>query len=117
MDASNTKLTKKVNSLYIWAEAKDTIYKNVSLDSISIPLNTLTKKTIYNFSKGNDSINKITIEYTTKEEYVSRSCGYKVIFNNLKVSKSSSQKPWINKILTTTKTINNQNNAHIKIYH
>lgn len=114
-DKNDVKQLKKVKKLSIWAEAKDTIYKNISVDSLAIPLNPLDKKTIYNLSKGKNLISKITIEYEVKNEYISRSCGYKVIYDNLKATNTKNS--WINSLSTTTKTINNQNNAHLKVYH
>lgn len=116
---SDTDKTKKTDSLSVWATGKkDSIYKKVSLDSIAIPLNSITEKTVYNFSKGKDSISKITIFYEPKEKFVSRSCGYKVIFNNVKLSKENSAKSWIDSLSTKEiETINNQENAHITFYH
>lgn len=117
MDKDDISKTKQTDSLYVWVNSKDSIYTNAKLDSISIPLNTIAKKTIYNFAKGKNAVQQITIEYTPKEEFVSRSCGYRVIFNNLKVSKNNPSTSWINDISTSTETINNQSNAHVKIYH
>lgn len=117
MDKDDTSKTKQTDSLYVWVNSKDSIYTNAKLDSISIPLNSIAKKTIYNFAKGKNAVQQITIEYTPKEEFVSRSCGYRVIFNNLKISKNNPSNSWINNISTSTETINNQSNAHVKIYH
>lgn len=120
MDKANIKNLKKVSNLSVWAEnRKDSIYKNTGIDStLAIPLNTITTKTVYNFAKGNDSISKITIEYIPKEDYVSRSCGYRIIFNNVKILKNTLPTSWIDSIPSKTiKTINNQTNAHITFYH
>ena len=113
-DADNRETLKSVDTFYIWAEGKDSIFTNISTDSLAIPLNSLATETIYNFSKGS-VVNQFTIKYTPKEEYVSRSCGYKVIFNDVTFSSDNS---WITdftpEILTT---IDNQNEAHIQIFH
>lgn len=116
---SDVNKAKQTDSLSVWAVGKkDSIYKKVNLDSIALPLNSIAKKTIYNFSKNKDSISTIIIEYTPKEEYVSRSCGYRIIFNNVQLSKEVKPKSWIDSLsVKTIKTINNQKNAHVIFYH
>ena len=123
-DAANPTTVKKVERLYIWADGKDTIsnYKNVSLDSVSIPLNVNTTQTIYHFkmntidgNTANDITDIFTIDYTTTEEYVSRSCGFKTIFNNVTITSTNG---WIQSYTPTSlTTINNETNAHVKIFH
>jgi hypothetical protein len=106
---------KNVSSFYVWAEGKDTIFENVTTDSIYIPLNSLATETVYNLSTEN-TINKFTIKYTPKEEYVSRSCGYSMIFNEVTFSSNSST--WIKDFTPSSiTTINNQNTAHVQIFH
>lgn len=119
MDNINIHRTKKTDSLSVWAVGKkDSIYKKVNLDSIAIPLNSLSRETTYNFSKGKDSITKITISYEPKEEFVSRSCGYRIIFKKVQLSKKKSTISWVDKLSTTKiETINNQTNAHVIFYH
>lgn len=113
-DDINKETLKSVSNLYVWAEGKDTIFNSVSLDSIYIPLNSITTETVYNLSTGN-TINQFTIKYTPKEEYVSRSCGYKVIFNEVSFS---SDNTWIKDFTPTTlTTIDKQDTAHVQIYH
>lgn len=113
-DTDNRETLKDVSTFYVWAEGKDTIFENVSTDSIYIPLNTLTAETVYNLSTGN-TVNKFTIKYTPEEEYVSRSCGFKVIFNEVSFSSDNS---WITDFTPETlTTIDNQNEAHVKIFH
>lgn len=112
-NADNTSL-KSVSNLYVWAEGKDTLYANETLDSLVIPLNGNTNNTIYNFSKS-DVVEQFTINYTPKNEYVSRSCGFKVTYENLEFSSSNS---WIIDFTPeTTNTIDNQTEAHVKIFH
>lgn len=115
-NANNRETLKRAEELYVWAEGqKDSIFKNASKDSIIIPLNSNTNQTIYNFSKGN-VVNQFTIDYTTQEEYVSRSCGYKIIFNNLNFSADT--KTWIVDFTPSTVTnIDNQTEAHVQIFH
>jgi hypothetical protein len=113
-DADNRETLKSVNSFYVWAEGKDTIFNNVSKDSIYIPLNSLATETIYNFSTDN-VVNQFTIKYTTEEEYVSRSCGFKVLFNDVTFT---SDNTWITDFTPESLTIiDNQNEAHVQIFH
>jgi hypothetical protein len=123
-DDANRETLKSAQRLSIWAEGKDTIsdYKSVSIDSIAIPLNSLTTETVYhlkiNTVDGNIANNiteTFTIQYTPVEEFVSRSCGFRVIFNDATFTPNNT---WIQEITPETlTTIDNQSAAHVKIYH
>ena len=103
-----------MSSFYIWAEGKDTIFENISADSIYIPLNSLATETVYNFSKGN-TINQFTIKYTPEDEYISRSCGFRTIFNEVTFI---SDNTWISDFTPeAVTTIDHQNEAHVQIFH
>jgi hypothetical protein len=69
-----------------------------------------------NDNKANNKIATFTIAYTTQEEYVSRSCGYKIIFND--VSFETEPTSWILDFTPRSlTTIDNQNAAHVQIFH
>ena len=112
-DNVNKTQLKNVNQLYVWAAGKDSILVNQSTDSISIPLNSIANETVYNFSKGN-VVNQFTIQYTPQQIYVSRSCGFKVNFDEVSYISSNT---WIADFEVTTITIKNQNAAHVQIFH
>ena len=114
-DDSNKETLKNVKDLYVWAEGKtDSIYINQTINTITLPLNSNSIKTVYNFSKEN-VVNQFTITYNPTEEYVSRSCGYKVVFNEVSFS---SDNTWIIDFTPETlTTIENQDEAHVQIYH
>lgn len=113
-DDTNRTSLKVVDNLYVWAEGKDSLFINASLDSLYIPLNSASTETVYNFSK-NNIVNQFTIQYTTENEYVSRSCGFKVIFNDVNFT---SDNTWITDFEPTLlNTIENQTKAHVQIYH
>ncbi|MGB0879764.1 MAG: DUF6452 family protein [Polaribacter sp.] len=113
-DDADRETLKNVNTLYVWAAGKDSIYDGVSTDSIAIPLNSLANETIYNFSDGT-TVNTFTIAYTPQEEYVSRSCGFRVVFND---AIFTSNNTWITDFLPSTlTTINSQSSAHVQIFH
>ena len=114
---------KNVNNLSVWSEGKDTLtnYISQTIDSIAIPLNTVSTETIYNLKTsetGNlidNKVNKLTIKYTTQDIYVSRSCGFKTIFNSVEIT---SDNGWfISFTPNQLETINNEYNAHVKVYH
>lgn len=123
-DNANPTTLKSTRNLSIWADGKDTIsnYKSVSLDSVAIPLNVNTSQTVYhlktnsvNGNIANNVTSTLTIKYTTTEEYVSRSCGFKTIFNNVTITSNNG---WIQSYTPTSlTTINNETSAHVKIFH
>jgi len=123
-DVSDTTSKKDVTFLSIWADGKDTLsnYKSVTLDSIAIPLNVNTTETVYHFKMNNttgnsidNKFNKITLTYNPEEVYVSRSCGFKTIFNNVIIT---SDNGWIQSFTPSTLiTIDNETAAHVQIFH
>ncbi|MEQ6123832.1 DUF6452 family protein [Pseudotenacibaculum sp. MALMAid0570] len=113
-DATNNSDTKTVSNLYVWPEGRDSIIVNSVTDSIAIPLDVLNTQTIYNFSDGTNQ-DQITINYTVNEVFVSRSCGYKAIFNDVSFGLVSNN--WINSLTATTIAIENESAAHVQIFH
>ena len=124
-DETNRETLKTAKLLTVWVEGKDTIdgYESFTTDSIAIPINSLALETIYhlkineeNGAKADNQVTTFTITYDPEEEYVSRSCGYKVIFND--VTFSSDNTNWIKDFTPETlTTIDNQDAAHVQIYH
>ena len=120
-DATNTSNTKSVSNLSVNPEGLDVIYSNESLDSILIPLDVTSNQIIYNFSKGNNQ-DIITIDYDVEDVFVSRSCGFKAIFNNVTVTSDVSN-DWIIGLTETSEntitilTIENESAAHLQIFH
>lgn len=123
-DAANPSTLKSVQNISVWVQGKDTLsnYKSANLDSIAIPLNTNASQTVYNIKKNsvngnivNNSTNQLTITYTTEDVYVSRSCGFKTIFNTVTITASNG---WVQSFTPSTlTTINNETKAHVKIFH
>ncbi len=100
----------------------DTLINATSTDSIAIPLNTNAMETIYTLIKnesedGNEAANEeatLTITYEPEDDYVSRSCGFRVIFNNVNFTSSG----WIDELSTEElESIKTQENAHVNIFH
>ena len=123
-DAAERSAFKEAHYLSVWAEGKDTLsaYTSVSIDSIAIPLNSLTSETVYHLKKNtvngnlaNNQTATFTIQYTPVEDFVSRSCGYRVVFNEVTFTSDAS---WMQDFTPSTlTTIENQSAAHVKIYH
>ena len=59
----------------------------------------------------------IEVNYTPELIYVSRACGYKSIFNDLSATRATDPSNWIIDIEVINTTINNEDAAHINIYH
>ncbi len=114
-DTNRTEL-KQLAISYIWAVDKDSIstYSGITIDSIAIPLNLSENITKYVIES--DAI-KDTIEfsYSRNDIFVSRSCGYKTIFENLVIDRNTVQ--WIKDTEIINSTIENDTAAHINIYH
>ena len=126
-DDTNRETLKNVQRFSIIAQGEtDSVFTNKTYNSISIPLNYLnaeTSETVYTLKK-NDSngaaisneIATFSIIYDTEEEFVSRSCGFKVIFKN--VAFSSSTNSWITAFTPTTIiNLDDQSEAHVQIFH
>lgn len=120
-NATNITQTKPVEDLSVNPEGFDELYSNVNLDSILIPLDVTGNQIIYNLSSDNN-IDVITINYDVEEVFVSRSCGFKAIFNNVSVTSDVSN-DWIIGLTETLEntitipTIDNETAAHVKIFH
>ena len=113
---------KIVQRLSIIAQGKsDSLYRNISVDSIAIPLNSNATETIYTFKRNevdgnvaNNEIATLTIKYTPEEEYLSRSCGFRYVFKDITFEKTD----WIDSLsITTLESITSQQNAHVNIFH
>ncbi|WP_299670148.1 DUF6452 family protein [uncultured Polaribacter sp.] len=123
-DDTNRETLKKVQRFSIIGDGKiDSLFTAQSLDSIAIPLNSRTSETVYTLKKNatdgveaNNEIATFTIQYDTEEEYVSRSCGFKILFKNLDFSSDTNS--WITDFTPSTiLTIDDQNTAHVQIFH
>lgn len=125
-DDTNRETLKKVERFSMIAVGvPDSLFTNVSTESsISIPLNSLTNETVFklkkntttNGAKADNLIATFTITYDKREEFVSRSCGFKVLYSN--VAFSSDTNSWITDFTPTTViNLDDQSEAHVQIYH
>lgn len=120
-DAVNTSEFKNAEELYVWPNSLDSLYSNTTTDSIMVPLDVTTNQITYNLSTGTNQ-DILTITYEVEEVFVSRSCGFKAIFNNVTVT-SDSANDWILGLsatgdnTVTITTIEDESAAHVQIYH
>jgi len=120
-DAADPSKTKPVTNLTVHPVGLEEVYSNVSRDSISIPLNVGATQTQYYFYAGGNQ-DLLTITYEVEKVFVSRSCGFKAIFNNLSVT-SETTNDWILGVTAILEnsvsipTIDNESAAHVQIFH
>ena len=120
--------TLRVLALQVQGTDSDEIYQNATTtDSLTLPLKTFDNTTSFVLHKeyaldnnGNISGNKdtVNIEYGTEEVYVSRACGYKTIFNDVRFTVVDDDDNWITLIqFDNPLTVDNETAAHVQIFH
>ena len=138
-DISNQSSKKNVFGLKAQGIGNDsplTNYNIVNTDSIVLPLKTDDMSTAYSLHQeysyddngtpddpsddiigGNEDI--ITLNYTTEEVYVSRSCGYKTIFKNVTLTINSDGDNWIQakEAISDNQSVEDEQAAHFKLFH
>ncbi|WP_111708665.1 DUF6452 family protein [Lutibacter citreus] len=85
-----------------------------SLDSISIPLDFNENTTTYKISS-NGTSDTIVFNYHRNDVFVSRSCGYITIFEDLEIESTTNH--WIKGFNINNTTIDNDTISHINILH
>ncbi len=108
------------------------IVNDKTIDSIVLPLRidaldtmnssrfVLTRDRDYDLDENPNTVSNsdtIQVNYTPELIYVSRACGYKSVFNDLNANRETDASNWIIDIQVINDTINNENAAHINIYH
>lgn len=91
---------------------------------ISLPLDVTQESTTYTLTKNDDSTNPlvnnadiITINYSTREIYVSRACGYKTNFLLESITETgTAEEQWIRNITIEESNVVNEDETHVKIY-
>ncbi|WP_347921704.1 DUF6452 family protein [Pontimicrobium sp. SW4] len=123
--------TKSISGLFVYGinDADETVFfKNITIgtkDSIAIPLRTdsnMTKLVFHKDLVDTDDLlvgnpDTVDVSYERKDIYVSRACGYKATFTNLGAVLTPDADNWIINITIENNTIDNENAAHINIYH
>lgn len=124
---------KKVVDIKVELEGIDGFYEdggltiNTLTDSIAIPVKVTEDITKFKITVVKLDENDVLIEnedvfdlnYTRENLYVSRSCGYKTLYNDVLINLEDDNDNWI-KIIEPTKdplNIITQESAHVKIFH
>ncbi len=139
-DITTPEDTKPVTNLLVYGiddNSEPVFFKDINIgtkDSIAIPLRTdinTTKLVLHseysvddNGTPDDDSDDivlgnpdAVDISYTRDNKYVSRACGYKATYTNLGAALIADSDNWITNITIENNTIDNENAAHINIYH
>ncbi|MEN8185912.1 MAG: DUF6452 family protein [Bacteroidota bacterium] len=129
-DNENPALFKNVSNLAIRIEGLEGFYVNEGIstttDSIAVPLEVVKDFTkielILNGADedaDNDNSDFIDVNYNRTDEFISRSCGFKTIYNTVEFQLNPDTEEWI-KIITPVESpqnITNEKNRHVKIFH
>ena len=118
-DKNQPESKKSVSNLQVKGTDMETLLYDATLDSIALPLKTLTNSTSFSLKatqNGSAAEDIITFNYTSEDEFISRACGYKTIFDNLTFSTTNSFN-WIDNVEIINTSISDNNNTHVKILH
>lgn len=124
-DANNPEDNKVAPDLGVIADGQEEgrLFENAS--EIAIPLRTDESETIFDFvinsqSESGGVSNRVIFNYSTREVYINRACGYKVEFFDLQASRSIEENPenqWISNITVEETQIDDELETHVYIFH
>jgi hypothetical protein len=91
-------------------------------ESISIPLRTDSSRTSYNLILTEDGVvnsDNIDFNYILEEAYVSRACGFRVVYNNLVAIQTAETtgNQWIERVIIVEDNVTNNTDVHVQILH
>jgi len=124
MDDPETK--KSVNGLIVEAEINGELdsIKIILNDSIPLPLNVYEHQTTFILTKNSAdpatlNKDKLIVTYEVENVFVGRSCGYKSVFKNVTytIEDVDNDELWMKSKELISEQIENENNAHLKIFH
>ncbi len=126
---------RPVTRLQVFTEGSQDTIQLGTIAEVSLPLRTDGTATkwglIYNrLDEGVEggvvpNADFLEFKYTTREEYVSRACGYKILFTledntdllpNPVLSDAGGEGLWIDRTEVITTNIENENDVHVKVY-
>ena len=128
-DVDNPTVLKKVTKFRIVGVGQNTTVTTVSdrtdLDSIAIPLKVTEDSTGFYFISNSSEVDAVEVgdldtlyfNYTRKDKFVSRACGYIANFENLSGDLTLEPDNWIKDIEIVTPLVENSTAAHVKIFH
>lgn len=126
-DNSSPTNKKNVTDLKVTAEGMTSSLEYNAVSKIELPLKTVADQVNYNlvFDSKNADValqneDKIAINYTRENIYISRACGFKTVYklnpNPNGMSFIPDTDNWIKEITIQKFTIENENETHVKIF-
>ena len=102
-----------------------TVVDRTDLDSIAIPLKVTENSTGFYFIKNSADVDSLEagdldtlyFNYTRKDKFISRACGYIANFETLGSDLKMETDNWIKDIEIVTPLVENSTAAHVKIFH
>ncbi|MCK0146856.1 DUF6452 family protein [Arenibacter sp. F26102] len=128
-DVDNPTVLKKATKFRIVGVGQNTTVTTVSdrtdLDSISIPLKVTEDSTGFYFIKNSADVDSLEVgdldtlyfNYTRKNIFVSRACGYITNYDDLSSDLQTETDNWIKDIEIVNPLVENSTEAHVKIFH
>ncbi len=130
-DNEDTTKLKNVSKLRIVGADNEFAYQNVNftdrsdVDVVEIPLITNETSTTFALiqnsadSEGSETgnVDMVTFNYTTKEVFVSRACGFVLNYENLTHELTVDTDNWIQEIKIEETLIEKSDIVHVKIFH
>lgn len=126
-DAENPETPKNVTNLALREVGVSTGIGFNGVSKIKLPLNSGSNQVKYFFYQNYNSADgtfenedQLEINYTRKNEFISRACGFKTLFylnetNGIHLITDDNN--WLKSTLLITPNILNENETHLKIYH
>ncbi|MDO4782917.1 MAG: DUF6452 family protein [Capnocytophaga felis] len=127
-DANDVSSAKPVNNMIVYGKDSNLILTNATTDSIVLPLKIETLSTTFvmvsdavydtassTITSGN--VATVTFTYGVEEEFVSKACGFRVVYNTLKASVENSNDSWIKSVNVKNTNVKNESSAQIHLYH
>ncbi|MCL9808806.1 DUF6452 family protein [Flavobacterium luminosum] len=114
------------NGIVFDASATDNTKYHFNGSKLKIPLKTIQDFTNYSFTLNDGNAitslineDKIAINYTRNDIYISRACGFKTVFtlnDSNGVVLNADANNWIKEIAVQTNAITTENEVHVKIF-
>lgn len=116
-DATNHATEKKVDTLYVVAlPGQDTLIGGqTNVSGLSVPLNVNDDFSKFIFATPHNT-DTLVFHYTRETVFVSKACGYKIIFHDLNVDLQPDNDNWIKQIDIINHDVVSDT-THLKIYH
>jgi len=110
-----------LDSLYVDKVNSDGTLQSVGkwggISEGKLPLNTDSDKTVFYFYKTNEPANPpkdiITVRYQKEQQFISKACGFKFVFNN--VSYELTQSEFVEKLIPNSTEINDESKNNLLI--